>query len=94
MIFPADIIILGLADGQPPTKLTQLVTINSVIQFVTNVAKFAFMVPIISAMGQLKWLWFKHEARPLTDFLLHDGAAAGGLGTVKFSLTLRILFRS
>ena len=91
---PADVIILDLANGQPPTKVTQFVTINSLIQFITSVAKFAFMAPIVSVMGQLKWLWFKNDARPLTDFQLHDGAGSGGLGSVKFSLTLRMLFKS
>lgn len=90
----ADVIILDLADGEPPTKVTQLVTINSLIQFITSVAKFAFMVPIVSVMGQLKWLWFKNDARPLTDFQLYDSAGSGGLGSVKFSLTLRMLFKS
>ncbi|KAH0556055.1 hypothetical protein GP486_006007, partial [Trichoglossum hirsutum] len=89
-----DVIILGLADRQPPTKITQLVTINSLIQFITSVAKFSFMVPIVSVLGQLKWLWFKGDARSLTDFQLHDGAGSGGLGSVKFSLTLRMLFKS
>jgi hypothetical protein len=52
------------------------------------------MVPIVSVLGQLKWLWFKDDDRPLTDFQLHDGAGSGGLGSVKFSLTLRMLFNS
>jgi hypothetical protein len=91
---PADVIILDLADRQPPTKITNLVTINSLIQFITSVAKLAFMVPIVSVLGQLKWLWFKDDARPLADFQLHDGAGSGGLGSVKFSLTLRMLFKS
>ena len=94
LTIPADVIILDLADGQPPTKITHHVTINSLIQFITSVAKFAFMVPIVSVLGQLKWLWFKDDARSLTDFQLHDGAGSGGLGSVKFSLTLRMLFKS
>jgi hypothetical protein len=58
------------------------------------VAKFAFMVPIIGVLGQLKWLWFKDNARLLTDFQLYDTAGSGGLGSVRFSLTLRMLFKS
>ena len=90
----ADVIILDLADRQPPTKITHHVTVNSLIQFITSVAKFAFMVPIVSVLGQLKWLWFKDDARPLTDFQLHDGAGSGGLASVKFSLTWRMVFKS
>ena len=89
----ADVLILGLADGQPPTKLTHLVTINSLIQFITSFAKFAFMVPVGSVLGQLKWLWF-NEPRLLSDFQLHDGAGSGGLGSMRFSLNLRMLFKS
>lgn len=87
----ADVIILSLADGQPPTKVIHHVTINSLIEFITSVAKFAFMVPIISVLGQLKWLWFKDDARLLTDFPLYIGASEG-VGGVKFSL--RMLFKS
>jgi Protein of unknown function (DUF3176) len=50
------------------------------------------MVPIISVLGQLKWLWFKDDARLLTDFELYNGASGGGVGSVKFSL--RMLFKS
>jgi hypothetical protein len=52
------------------------------------------MVPIASVLGQLKWLWFKDDALPLTDFQLHDGADSGGAGSLKFFLTLRILSKS
>jgi len=52
------------------------------------------MVPIVSVLGQRKWLWFKDEARPLTDFQLHDRAGSGGLESVKFSLTFRMLLKS
>jgi hypothetical protein len=83
-----------LADGQPPTKITQIVTINAVIQFITSVAKFAFIVPIISSLGQLKWLWYKDGSQLLTDFQLYDGAGSGGVGSVKFSLTIRMLLKS
>ena len=67
-----------MADGQPRTKITQIVTINAAIQFVTSVAKFAFIVPIVSSLGQLKWLWYKDGAQPLTDFQLYDSAGSGG----------------
>ena len=91
---PADVIILDLADGQLSTKIIHHITINSLIQFITSVAKFAFMVPIVSVLGQRKWLWFKDDARPLTDFQLHDGAGSGGLESVKFSLNLSMLVKS
>jgi len=67
------------------------VTVNSLIEFITSVAKFAFMVPIVSVLGQLKWMWFKDDARMLSDFPLYNGAS-GGLGSVKFSL--KMLFKS
>ncbi|OCK74581.1 hypothetical protein K432DRAFT_409737 [Lepidopterella palustris CBS 459.81] len=87
----ADVIILRQADAQPPTKIIHHITINSLIELITSVAKFAFMVPIVSVLGQLKWLWFKDDARPLADFQLYNNAS-GGLGCVKFSL--RMLFKS
>jgi hypothetical protein len=52
------------------------------------------MIPIASVLGQLKWLWFKKSAGPLTDFQLYDCAGSGGWGSLKFSLKLRILLKS
>lgn len=90
----ADVVVLDLVDGGLPTRISNHVTINSLVQFITSVAKFAFMTPIVSGLGQSKWLWFKDKTRPLKDFELHDNAGTGGLGSIKLFFTGRVLLKS
>ena len=59
-------------------------TLNTLLAFLTSLARLAFMVPIVEGLGQLKWIWFSsHKHRPLVDFQLFDDAAQGGVGGLK-----------
>jgi hypothetical protein len=44
------------------------------------------MLPVGSAMGELKWMWFLHK-RPLPDFEMLDSASKGPQGS--FMLLLK-----
>ncbi|KAF3928410.1 hypothetical protein AA313_de0206081 [Arthrobotrys entomopaga] len=90
----AQVIILGRADGKPPTNIAYYVTLNTFIQFITTIAKYTFIVPLISVSSQLKWLWFTKRDQPLADFPLHDDAGMGGLDSVKMFFSVRILLKS
>ena len=90
----ATVVVLRMYNGTTPTKIFNHLTINSLIEFLTSISKFSFMVPIVSGLGQLKWLWFKDSPHPLTDFQLHENAGTGGLGSLRFSMTARMLVKS
>jgi hypothetical protein len=87
-------IILAVFDGKEPPSLPLGLTINSALQYLTTLAKLAFVVPIIDGLGQLKWLWFASGPRPLLDFQLYEEASRGSFVSVlKMLLRLRDIFR-
>jgi hypothetical protein len=87
-------IILAIFDGKEQPALPLGLTINSALQYLTTLAKLAFVVPIIDGLGQLKWLWFASRPRPLLDFQLYEEMSRGGLvAIVKMLLRLRDAFR-
>ena len=78
------IIILWRADGHAPPDMHLGVTLNTVLAFLSSLAKVSFLVPIVEGLGQLKWMWFlspKHK--PLIDIQVFDNATRGGFGGLK-----------
>ena len=65
-------------------------TLNTVLAFLTSLAKVAFLVPIVEGLGQLKWMWFlSRTPKPLHDMQLFDEATRGGLGGLKLLFSLK-----
>jgi hypothetical protein len=95
-LFPlaGDIIILIRVDGKPQPKFSLGLTINALVELITSIAKLFLAVPIVSGLGQLKWLWFNANAQPLTDFQLYEDASRGGLGSIRLLFRLRLLRKS
>jgi len=87
------VVTLRIFDGKEQPELAIGLTINSLLQYLTSFAKLAFVIPVIEGIGQLKWLWFKQEPRPLIDFEIYDEATRGGLGSFKLLFRLRGLLR-
>ncbi|KAK4656893.1 hypothetical protein QC762_0040260 [Podospora pseudocomata] len=82
-------VLLWRADNRPSEEMYLGVTLNTILAFLTSLAKVAFLVPIAEGLAQLKWIWFlspvgrpaKH--RPLLDFQVFDDAIRGGIGGVR-----------
>ena len=53
------------------------ITPNTVVAILATVARIGNGVAVSSALGQFKWIWHHSKARPLSDFALISGAAAG-----------------
>jgi hypothetical protein len=87
-------ILLVWVNGKPQPNLPIHLTVNSLVELITSIAKFALAVPIVSGLGQLKWRWYKAKPRPLTDFQLHENASHGGLGSLRLLFTPRLLRES
>jgi hypothetical protein len=92
----AIIIILRVTEGervptwQIKTRHTKplTVTINSVISLFSTTIKSTVLIPVIAAMGELKWMWFREDHR-LTDMQVFDSAAKGPLGAAIMLWTFR-----
>ncbi|KAK4194537.1 hypothetical protein QBC40DRAFT_290624 [Triangularia verruculosa] len=82
-------LLLWHADNRPPEALYLGVTLNTVLAFLTSLAKVAFLVPIAEGLAQLKWIWFSSplgrstKPRPLVDFQVFDDAMRGGIGGMR-----------
>jgi hypothetical protein len=62
--------------------------VNSILSFITTITKATLLMPVASAMAQLKWKWF-HQERTLSDIEVFDEGGRGVLGSVKLILKLR-----
>ncbi|KAK0658496.1 hypothetical protein QBC41DRAFT_331942 [Cercophora samala] len=82
-------VLLWRADNRPSEEMYLGVTLNTILAFLTSLAKVAFLVPIAEGLAQLKWIWFLSPVgrpakyRPLLDFQVFDDAMRGGIGGVR-----------
>jgi hypothetical protein len=76
--------VLAKTDGKAPPQWPLGITLNTLLAFLTSLAKIAFTIPIVEGISQLKWIWYKSfEPKPLADFELFEGATKGPWGCVK-----------
>lgn len=61
---------------------TVSVAVNSVISWLSTVAKILVLLPITRGLAQLKWVWFAQEARQLKDMDAFESASRGLTGSV------------
>ncbi|KAF2092691.1 hypothetical protein NA57DRAFT_49700 [Rhizodiscina lignyota] len=57
------------------------VAVNSVISWLSTVAKICVLLPITRGLAQLKWVWFAEEPRQLKDMDTFESASRGLTGS-------------
>ena len=57
-----------------------------------TIAKASMMVPVASALGQLKWRWFSKAPRTLDGIEHFDEASRGFLGSLRLLWTLKLWY--
>ncbi|KAF8543666.1 hypothetical protein BDD12DRAFT_801822 [Trichophaea hybrida] len=67
----------------------QNVTINTVISYLSALAKLTLVVPLAECIGQAKWRLFSQGRRKLSDLELADGAGRDAFGAIWWILRLR-----
>ncbi|KAK6814647.1 hypothetical protein RU639_009324 [Aspergillus parasiticus] len=88
-ILIAIVVILRTYDGQQqPTW--RGVSLNTVLSWLSTVAKGCIAFPLSSGLSQLKWVWFAKRARPLSDLRVFDNASRGVYGSLELVLALRM----
>lgn len=63
-------------------------SVASVLALVITILKGMMMVPVSSALGQLKWNWFR-KSESLEGMELFDDASRGPLGSIIFLVALK-----
>ncbi|KAK3360514.1 hypothetical protein B0T25DRAFT_578429 [Lasiosphaeria hispida] len=79
--FLAIAIVLSVYDGKPLPRLPLGITLNTFVALFSSTSKASFMIPIVEAISQCKWNWFR-TGQPLSDFETFDTASRGFWGSV------------
>jgi hypothetical protein len=75
----AIVVVLARYNNRPqPTW--RLVSLNSVISWLSTISKGCVLFSVSEGIGQLKWVWFARKSRPLMDLGTFDGASRGIYG--------------
>lgn len=76
-------LLLACYNGQALPKEWPLgFTLNTYIAILSAFFKYTLAIPVDTAMGQLKWIWFRSAPKPLMDFEKFDEASRGPWGSV------------
>lgn len=75
------IVLLSQLDGKSLPELNYGITPNAIITILSTIAKGCLLVPVQSAMGQLKWIQAV-QAGPLDSFRVYDDASRGPKGSL------------
>lgn len=81
-LFSAVFIVLAVYDRQNADHWRHGISLNAIASILSTIGTFTLMVPVASAMGQLKWARLRHQARPLSEFQRLDGASRGPWGCI------------
>lgn len=73
----AIVIVLAKHDKIPSHSLAAGVSLNTYLAVFATLAKAGLMYPVMSCIGQLKWIWFSKNDAPLADFARFDDATRG-----------------
>ena len=85
----AVVLVCGFCNKMPLAKWPSPITPNAFIAVFIALAQAGLVMPIYSAIGQLKWIWFGVGERPLVDFETFDEASRGPIGGLKLLGTLK-----
>lgn len=88
-ILIAIIAILRVYDGkQQPTW--KLISLNTLLSWLSTVAKGCIAFSLSSGLSQLKWVWFAQRKRPLSDLSVFDNASRGLYGSAELLWALKM----
>lgn len=87
-VLVAIVVILTQYDGRPQPAW-RLMSLNSLISWLSTVSKGCVLSAISEGLAQLKWVWFTRKSRPLVDLGAFDGASRGIYGCAGLVWKLR-----
>ncbi|KAK4195627.1 hypothetical protein QBC40DRAFT_269118 [Triangularia verruculosa] len=81
LCIPVLVILLRNYNTRPLSDWHLSITLNSVVAFISTVCRTSFIFPIVQALSQQRWNWFK-SPRSLDDFRVIDDASRGPWGSL------------
>jgi hypothetical protein len=79
--FISIVIVLKVFEGQPLPNSPLKISLNAIVGLLATFGEVLLMVPVASAIGQVKWLRVSRK-RPMNEFRLVDEASRGPWGGV------------
>ncbi|KAL2797288.1 hypothetical protein BJX66DRAFT_335191 [Aspergillus keveii] len=73
----AIVLVLRRYDGRQQPGW-QGISLNSLLSWLSTVAKAYLLFSLTESLGQLKWAWFSSKNHPLSDLKVFDSASRGG----------------
>lgn len=83
-LFGAELITLSFFDGRAVDSWPRFWSLNSAVAFITTVIESLLYFAVSSAIGQMKWLWFRSEENKLIwiDWLARSKTPVGALSVL------------
>ncbi|CAI7654037.1 unnamed protein product [Penicillium glandicola] len=72
-----------------PQPIWEYVSLNSIISWISTIAKACVLFSLSEGLGQLKWIWFTQKRRPMSDLRTFDSASRGIYGCAELIWNLR-----
>ena len=85
----AIVAVLAGFDGKTSPQWKFGITLNTLVSVFGTINVLLLTIIISACVGQIKWIWFRQQARSLVDFDIIDEASKGPVG----SLTLLLRWR-
>ena len=77
--FASIVAVLQVYSDRPSSDWTSKLSLNTIISTIATVMKGAILLPVVAALGQLKWSSYHRQRRPLQTFQTLDAASRGPL---------------
>lgn len=74
--------LLSVYDQQPQPSWPHI-SLNAIISTLSTLSKASLIFSVGESLGQLKWVWFSQEERPLLHLRLFDSASRGAWGSLR-----------
>jgi hypothetical protein len=66
-----------------------VITLNTIISILSNIAKGTLLFAVAEALGQYKWIAFSQRRRPLVHFEHFNQASRGSIGSLRLLTSVR-----
>ncbi|KAJ5109654.1 hypothetical protein N7532_002299 [Penicillium argentinense] len=83
-------IVAVLANYSPqPQPVWKLVSLNSVISWLSTIAKACVLFSVSEGLEQLKWVWYTQKSRPISELQTFDSTSREICGSAELIWNLR-----
>ena len=65
------------------------ISLNTVVSWLSTVAKLLALIPLSKSLGQLKWTWLARNEKSMADLAAFDSASRGAVGACQLLWTTK-----